>query len=335
MTSTGENARDRSTAGRAAALVQALFGAPMVPVLLAAVLLMALIVPGFLSGANLRNMALLFGPLLISALAITFVFLIGGIDLSIGSTLSLATVVAALVMRDTGSVLLGAVAGVAVGAAVGAINGLAIAVLRFPPFVHTFGMLLTLRAVAMLITSGISVGQLPIEVLQTGRGVWLGVPNLLWLGMVVFLFSHLLLARTRLGREMFLVGSNERAALFNGLRVQWVRFAAYLLCGTFSGLAGVAVVLRLGSGGPVLGDNVLLMAIAAAVLGGTSIIGGDGSAFKTLTGVAVIVLLDKGLNLIGLSFYDQAVVLGMVIVLGSAFSIWLHKRVFSGRGSRG
>ena len=335
MTRKVDNDRDRSTAGRAAGMVQALFSTPMVPVLLVTVLLMALIVPGFLSGANLRNMALLFGPLLISALAITFVFLIGGIDLSIGSTLSLATVVAALVMRDTGSVLLGAGAGVAVGAVVGVINGFAIAVLRFPPFVHTFGMLLTLRAVAMLMTGGLSVGRLPVEVLQTGRGVWLGVPNLLLLGMAAFLFSYLLLARTRLGREMFLVGSNERAAMFNGLRVQWVRFAAYLLCGTFSGLAGVAVVLRLGSGGPVLGDNVLLMAIAAAVLGGTSIIGGEGSAFKTLTGVAVIVLLDKGLNLIGLSFYDQAIVLGTVIVLGSAFSIWLHKRVFSGRGSRG
>ena len=335
MTGTVDNDRDCSAAGRAAGMLQALFSAPMVPVLLAAILLMTLIVPGFMSGANLRNMALLFGPLLISALAITFVFLIGGIDLSIGSTLSLATVVAALVMRDTGSVLLGAGAGVAVGAAVGAINGFAIAVLRFPPFVHTFGMLLTLRAIAMLMTGGLSVGRLPVEVLQTGRGVWLGVPNLLWLGMVVFVFSHLLLARTMLGREMFLVGSNERAALFNGLRVKWVRFAAYLLCGTFSGLAGVAVLLRLGSGGPVLGDNVLLMAIAAAVLGGTSIIGGEGSAFTTLTGVAVIVLLDKGLNLIGLSFYDQAIVLGTVIVLGSAFSIWLHKRVFSGRCSRG
>ena len=134
-----------------------------------------------------------------------------------------------------------------------------------------------------------------------------------------------------LGREIYLVGSNERAAIFNALRVQRVKFMAYLLCGTLSGLAGVTVILRLGSGGPVVGDNVLLMAIAAAVLGGTSIIGGEGSVFKTLTGAAVIVLLDKGLNLIGLSFYDQAIVLGTVIVGGSSFSTWLHKRVFSGR----
>ena len=155
--------------------VRAFFSAPMVPVLIVAVILMTLIVPDFLSGANVKNMSLLFGPLLISALGITIVFLIGGIDLSIGSTLSLATVVGALVMRETSGVALGVAAAVALGAVVGAINGFAVAVLRFPAFVHTFGMLLTLRAVAMLSTGGSSVGRLPPEVLMLGRGSLLGV----------------------------------------------------------------------------------------------------------------------------------------------------------------
>ncbi|MTE01946.1 hypothetical protein GIY56_16775, partial [Paracoccus sp. YIM 132242] len=203
--------------------------------------------------------------------------------------------------------------------------------LRFPAFVHTFGMLLMLRAIAMLITGGASVGRLPIEVLKLGRGGMLGLPNLLWFGLAALAFSIWLLRCTRLGREMFLLGANERAAVFNGLRVTWTKFAAYLLCGTFAGLAGVAVVLRLGSGGPVLGDNTLLMAIAAVVLGGTSITGGEGSAMKTASGVAVIVLLDKGLNMLGLSFYDQAIVLGIVIVSGSAFSAWLYNRLYMGR----
>ncbi len=308
-----------------------LFRAPMVPVLIAALLILWVSVPGFLSAANTANMALLFGPLLISALGITLVFLVGGIDLSIGSTLGLASVVAALAMRAGDSVLLGAGAGIALGAAVGALNGAAIAYLRLPAFVHTFGMLLTLRAVALLMTGGASVGRLPIEALRFGRGATLGLPNLLWLALVVILFVHLLLSRTRLGRQLYLTGANARAALFNGLPTRRVTFMAYFLCGTLSGLAGVAVVLRLGSGGPVLGDNVLLMAIAAAVLGGTSILGGEGTAFRTATGAAVIVLLDKGLNLLGLSFYDQAIVIGAVIVFGSAFSVWLHRRVFSGR----
>jgi len=308
-----------------------LLATPMLPVLLVAVAALVLTAPGFLEVANLRNMAWLFGPLLISALGITFVFLVGGIDLSIGSALSLATVATAWTMRETGLIWPGLVAGLAVGVVVGLINGFAVAVLRFPAFVHTFCMLLILRAIAMLWTGGSSVGRLPIAVLRFGRGNMLGIPNLLVIGLGTLLLAHVLLTRLRLGRELFLIGANERAAMFNGLRVAWAKFAAYALCGLFAGLAGVTVVFRLGSGGPVLGENVLLMAIAAVVLGGTSITGGEGSAWKTLTGVAVIVLLDKGLNLLGLSFYDQAIVLGTVIIVGSALSNLVHARLVSGR----
>ncbi|WP_194273781.1 MULTISPECIES: ABC transporter permease [Rhizobium] len=313
------------------ALAHTVAATPMLPVLVIAVATLMMVAPGFLGAANLQNMAWLFGPLLISALGITFVFLVGGIDLSIGSTLSLATVATAWTMRETGLIWPGIAAGMAIGAAVGLINGLAVAVLRFPAFVHTFGMLLILRAFAMLWTGGASLGRLPIEVLRSGRGSLFGIPNLLLIGLATMLFAHILLTRLRLGRETFLVGANERAAIYNGLRVGWVKFAAYALCGLCSGLAGVTVVLRLGSGGPVLGDNVLLMAIAAVVLGGTSIMGGEGSAWKTLTGVAVIVLLDKGLNLIGLSFYDQAIVLGAVIIFGSALSQLVNARLVGGR----
>jgi ribose transport system permease protein len=300
--------------------------APMVPVLVFTLLLFILTVPGFTSSANLVNMAQFFAPLSIAAIGIMFVFLIGGIDLSIGSTLSLASVFAAVIMRDSGSVVAGAVAGIGAGLAVGALNGTATAVLGIPPFVHTFGMLLTLRATALLMTAGHSVGRLPIFALQLGRGAILGVSNLLWMAALVSVAAHLLLSRTVLGREMFLIGTNERAAIFSGLRVPLVKFTAYLLCGGLAGLSGVTVVLRLGSGGPVLGDNLLLMAIAAVVLGGNSIVGGDVSVFRTLTGAAVIILLDKGLNLLGLSFFDQAIVIGAVIVVGSALSTWIHRQ---------
>jgi ribose/xylose/arabinose/galactoside ABC-type transport system permease subunit len=127
------------------------------------------------------------------------------------------------------------------------------------------------------------------------------------------------------GRELFLIGANRRAAMFSGLRMTRTRFAAFLLSGSLAGCAGMAVVLRLGSGGPILGDNLLLMAIAAVVLGGTSIMGGEGGVFRTATGAAVIVLLDKGLNLLGLEFYDQAMVIGAVILIGSALGVRLHR----------
>jgi len=313
-----------SRAWRAA--VRLIQEAPMLPVLVLASAVFWVTVDGFTGEANLANMARFFAPLFIAAAGATFVFLLGEIDLSIGSALSLASVLAALTMRASGSVWLGAAAGLGTGLAVGAINGTAVALLRFPAFVHTLGMLLTVRAVGMLLTGGHSVGRLPPAVVGFGRGYLLGLPNLLWLAFLVYAAAALALTRTVLGRELFLIGTNRRAAAFNGLRVARTRFLAFLVSGGLAGLAGVAVVFRLGSGGPILGDNLLLMAIAAVVLGGTNIMGGDGGIFRTATGAAVIVLLDKGLNLLGLEFYDQAIVVGAVILLGSALGVRLHGR---------
>lgn len=314
----------RAHAGRA--VVQALQAIPMLPVLILTSAVFCITVDQFTSEANLTNMARFFVPLFIAAVGATFVILLGEIDLSIGSTLSLASVLAALTMRATGSIWLGAAAGAGTGLAIGAINGAAVALFRFPAFVHTLGMLLTVRAVGMLVTGGHSVGRLPPAVIAVGRGYLLGLPNLLWLALLIYVVAALVLARAAFGRELYLTGANRRAAVFNGLRVARARFLAFLISGGLAGLAGVAVVFRLGSGGPILGDNLLLMAIAAVVLGGTNIMGGDGGVFRTATGAAVIVLLDKGLNLLGLEFYDQAIVVGAVILLGSALGVWLHGR---------
>jgi ribose transport system permease protein len=287
-------------------------------------------VDDFATYANFVNVARLFAPLLIASIGVTFVFLVGGIDLSIGSTVSFASIICAYVARDTGSIALAALAGVAIGAVIGAINGVAIAYARLPAFVHTLAMLLTVRAVGLLITGGYSVGRLPLSVMTFGRKAFFGVPSLLWIALAVFAAGQIALSTMRFGREIYLIGTSERAATFNGIRVRPVRCVAYVLSGTLAGLAGVTIVLRLGSGGPVLGDNLLLMSIAAVVLGGTSILGGEGSVARTVVGAALIILLDKGLNMLGFSFYDQAIVMGGVLIVGSAFSRWLHDRL--GRG---
>jgi ribose transport system permease protein len=311
--------------------VSALLKLPMLPVIVVGFLGLWASVEGFASAANLANMARLFAPLVIAATGLTFVFLLGEIDLSVGSVLSLASVLGALTMRETASVWLGAAVTVAVGTLIGAFNGAVVAWFRFSTFVHTLGMLVTARAVAMLITGGHSVGRLPVAALRFGRGGFLGVPDLLWIGIIVCAAAHLLLQRTVFGRELFLVGANRRAAVFAGLHVQSTRFLAFLISGILAGLAGACVVLRLGSGGPILGDNLLLMAIAAVVLGGTSVFGGEGGVVRTMTGALVVVMLDKGLNLLGLEFFDQAIVMGLVIVLGSALGGYLYRQR-TGRG---
>jgi len=299
---------------------------PMLLILVALAAVFTVFVDNFVSYANFANMARLFAPLLILAIGMTIVFIAGGIDLSVGSTASMASVVCALVIQHTGIVALGFAAGVGTGLLIGAINGAVIAFFRLPALVFTLAMLLTVRATALLITGGYSVGKLPLSVLAFGRGSFLAIPNLLWVSIAVLLLAALFLARSRRGREIYLVGTSERAATFNALRVTSTKFIAYLVCGGCAGLAGVTIVARLGSGGPVVGDNLLLSGIAAVVLGGTSIHGGEGTVFKTLIGTLIVILLEKGLNLFGLSFYDQAIVMGAVIVAGASFSAWMHRR---------
>jgi ribose transport system permease protein len=304
----------------------ALLALPALPALAIAFIAFALSIDEFASAANLDNMARLFAPLVIAAVGLTFVFLLGEIDLSIGSVVGLASVLAALAMRDTGSVWIGALVAVSVGALIGALNGTVIALFRFSAFVHTLGVLVTARAIAMLITEGHSVGQLPAAALRLGRGNIAGLPTLLCLAVTVCIVAYVVLSHTVAGREFFLIGANRRASVFAGLHVRRTRFLAFLISGTLAGLAGLCVVLRLGSGGPALGDNLLLMAIAAVVFGGTNVFGGDGSVFRTVTGAIAVVMLDKGLNMLGLAFYDQAVVMGLVIVFGSALGEYLSRR---------
>jgi ribose/xylose/arabinose/galactoside ABC-type transport system permease subunit len=307
-------------------ILTALSKLPMLPVLVIAFIALSATVNGFSSGANLANMARLFAPLVIAAIGMTFVFLLGEIDLSVGSVIGIASVLGAFVMRGTEWVWLGVAVSVATGAAIGAFNGLVIAWFRFSSFVHTLGVLVTARAVAMLITGGHSVGRLPLAALEFGRGSFVGVPNLLWVALIIYALAHLLLRYTLTGRRFFLVGANRRGAVFAGLAVPRTRFLAFLFSGTLAGIAAACIVLRLGSGAPILGDNLLLMVIASVVLGGTSVFGGEGGVFRTATGALVVVMLDKGLNLLGLEFYDQAIVMGLVIVLGSALGGHLYRR---------
>lgn len=290
----------------------------MLPVMIIVFAVFAGTVDGFLSVANMRNMALQFSPLLICATGATLVFLIGGIDLSAGAVMSLAAVGAALVMRTTDSVVLGVAAGIACGVAVGAVNGVAIARFRLAAFVQTLAALLTVRAIAFLLSDGRSVGKLPPLVRSIGRSYFLGLPVLMWLALAIAAGVWMLLARTSYGRRIYLVGANRRAAIFSGINVLRLEFQIYLAAATLSALGGVAAVMWLGAGAPVLGDNFLLQIIAAVVIGGTSIQGGYGGMMQTLSGAAIIVMLDRGLDLAGLAYYDQWITLGFVILAGSA-----------------
>jgi ribose/xylose/arabinose/galactoside ABC-type transport system permease subunit len=310
---------------------------PVLPITILVYVLLAVATSGFLSLANFQNLLASMAVLAIAAIGTTIVFLVAGIDLSVGSTVALSSVVGAIVIRDTGSMLLGLVAAVVVGLAIGAFNGGCVGYAGLPPFVLTLGVLLTARAVAYMAAAAAaggggtaaSVGQLPPQVLAFGQSTLLAVPAVFWIAFLLVAAFALILSRTVTGRSFFLVGANQLAASFTGIDTKRIKFLAYLIAGGLAGFAGFILTSRLGSGNATAGDALLLEIIAATVIGGTSLFGGLGGVWRTLIGAFLITGLTNALGLQGIAYWYQQIIVGLVVVFGSALAIYLQR--FRGR----
>jgi len=258
------------------------------------------------------------------ALGVTFVIIAGGIDLSIGTVMSLSAVMTGIVITNWQlPIPLGIAAGLATGAVAGAINGVIIARLELPPFIATLGTLSVAKGLA-LITSGLrpiyftdtpSFNELAMGSLIAKLHPSLEIPNL-----VLFLFGAAVVAgfalnRTILGRYTFALGSNEEATRLSGVPVAGWKIAVYAVSGLFAGLAGVLIAARLDSAQPSLGFGYELDAIAAAVIGGTSLRGGTGTILGTVIGAFVISILANGLRILSVSQEWQMVVTGVIVIL--------------------
>ncbi|WP_159014737.1 ABC transporter permease [Acidisoma sp. S159] len=313
--------------------VRQIVSVPILPITILIYGILALTTPGFLSWTNVENLLVSMSVLAIAAIGTTVVFLIAGIDLSVGSTIALASIMGAVVTRDTGMIFLGLATAVLTGAAIGLFNGICVGILQLSPFVLTLGALLVARAVGYMVasaaagggaTGAASVGPLPPSVLNFGRSTIAGIPTLWWIALIFVAGSALVLSRTDTGRGWYLLGSSARAALFSGLRTRWLKCLAYLVAGTLAGLAGFILMVTLGSGDATAGDNLLLQVIAATVVGGTSLFGGLGGAWRTFGGVFLIVGLTNALNFHGLASWYQEIVVGAVIVLGTALAVFVQ-----------
>ncbi|MCB1486588.1 MAG: ABC transporter permease [Bauldia sp.] len=304
---------------------------PMLPVVIIAGVLLSLSVDGFASVPNAQNIMRQLSVILIAVSAETLVLLIGGIDLSIGAIIGLASICGAFVMHATDSAVLGFLACLAVGAAVGAINGFGIARLGIQPFIMTFGTLLTVRALGFLITGGRSVGKLPKVLLEAGRMNFLGIPLVFVVGLCVCAVIGFMLSRTAFGQKIYLTGSNPRGASFSGINVKRLTFLIYAISGFLGGLAAFVFMMRLGSASPTAGDPLLLQIIGAVVLGGTALTGGEGGILRSVTGALLIAMIVKGLEILGAQFWDQMIVIGVLTALGSALGSWQSRRRISGK----
>jgi ribose/xylose/arabinose/galactoside ABC-type transport system permease subunit len=277
----------------------------------------ATITPQFLSVPNLINVALSIAITGILAVGMTMVILTGGIDLSVGSVVALAGVVAATLASSGGGVgvALGVAAALGIGLAVGLFDGLVIAHLRVPPFVATLAMLTICRGLAFVLSGGRSIGNLPEGFNFVGRERVLGLPLPVILMALVFAGGWFLLRRTVIGRYIYAVGGNPRATFFAGVNIRRVIVLTYVLNGLLVGLAGFVLASRLGAGVPNSGIQYELDVIAAVVVGGTSLTGGQGSVVGTFWGAVFIGVLNNGLNLFGVDPYMQKIALGVVLLL--------------------
>jgi ribose/xylose/arabinose/galactoside ABC-type transport system permease subunit len=309
--------------------------------LLVLMLVFALLEPRFLHPINLFNVMRQISITGLIAIGMTFVILTAGIDLSVGSMLALAGLVAAAVAKGglsdrftVGAIqeaagygwLLAMLAALAVGLACGFLQGLAITFLKVPPFVVTLGGLSAFRGAALLFAGGGPVSGFAPDYTWWGQGK-LGpvpVPVIIFLSFAVL--AHVVLRYTRFGRHVYAVGGNPEAARLSGLNVRAITLSVYVIIGFFAGLAGFVLSARLNSAEAVAGIGYELTVIASVVIGGTSLFGGVGSVFGTVIGSILIGVLINGLVLMNVSSYIQQIIIGVIIVLAVAFDQFAKSR---------
>jgi ribose transport system permease protein len=275
----------------------------------------------FFSAGNLMNVLRQNAFTAILAAGMTFVILIAGIDLSVGSVVGLAGVLCADVLAHGYGVTAGVVTGVLVGVAVGALNGIVVTRVRIPSFVVTLATMMIARGAALKYTDARTISGLPASF-----GVFSDNAASLAVMAGVFALSWVALMRTPFGRHVYAVGGNPDAAWLSGVRVARVQMAVFTLCGATAGIAGVLVASRLHVGYPRAGEFSELDAIAAVVVGGTSLFGGRGSIWGTLAGVFFIGILNNGLNLFRVSTYDQMIAKGIVLLAAASLDLWKRGR---------
>ncbi len=279
--------------------------------------------PTFLLPDNLRNVANQISVIAIIAIGMTMVIITAGIDLSVGSLVALSAVIAAWFVgylggeqASWGGMMAGGALAVLLCGLTGAFSGVMITRFRIPPFIATLAIMQVAAGVAYIISEGKPIYRLPETFVTLGRGAepLLRVPYAVLLMFSLYLVAHVLMSRTPLGRYIYATGGNMEAARLAGIRVNGVLLFVYTICGALAGLGGVLMASQLRSGAPTYGVTYELYVIAAVVVGGTSLSGGEGKIFGTLIGAFVIAVIQNGMNLTNVETYTQKVVLGLVIL---------------------
>ncbi len=275
---------------------------------------LAIVSPPFLTSTNLLNILDQQSATLIIAAAGTLLLISGGMDLSVGATYALAGVVCAQTTLASGAVA-GTITGIAIGLVVGLVNGAISTILRINALIATLATSFIISGIATRISSGNLIVLIDVpDIAKVAQTVVAGVRTSVWIALIAIVVLGLLLARTTNGRYLYAVGGNEEAARLSGIRVKAVRITAFALSGTAAGLAGVIDVSRVLSAQSSQGNSLTFTVLAAIVVGGTSILGGEGAVWRTVVGVLFIALVGNGFDLIGIDPLYQQIVLGLLLL---------------------
>ena len=282
--------------------------------------------PTFLTASNLLNVVLQVSIIAIVAFGMTYVLLLGEIDLSVGSIIALAGSIAGLLLVLGAPVALVLVAVLFAGLVLGAVNGAISALLGIPSFIVTVATMGIFRGIAYITSNGMPVSIEDEAFLWLGNGRMLGIPVPIWILALLFIANHFVLSKTVFGRKAYLAGGNVEAAVYAGIRVHRLKIVIFMISGLMAAIGGIMLTARLYSAQPNAALGWELDAIAAAVLGGTSLAGGFGTVLGTLIGALIIGVINNGMNLLSVPYFYQLMVKGLVILVAVCIDVQNKKR---------
>lgn len=282
--------------------------------------------PHFLTLANFRAIGAGLVPTGVIVVGMAYLLVSGGFDLSVGAVLALASTVCAYLLTLGWGIPVSVAAALALGVCVGLVNGLLVTALSINPLIATLGTMSVCRGFALVITEGFSLSALPTGLRTVGNTIVAGMPIMVWLMLALVVIGDFALRRSAFFRQAYFVGSNENAATLSGIDVQIVRLATYGLTSFLAAVAGVLLASRLMSGTPTAGNGLELQVLAAAVIGGASLKGGEGTVLGAFLGAVFVALINNAMTMLAVSIYWQVIVTGCVLVSAVAIDMIGRKR---------
>jgi ribose transport system permease protein len=298
----------------------------LIVLILLIIITMSNLNPYFFSFSNFRAMSVGMAPTAIIVIGMAILLASGGFDLSVGSVMALSSTLVAMLLLAGISIPVAVVCGIVMGAVAGLANGLLVTGLGINPLIATLGTMSIARGIALVLTEGFSLSSLPADFAWIGKASWAGIPVLVILTLALVGVFDLAVRHTRFFRQVYFIGANEKAAMLSGIHVKRVRIITYMLAGSLSALAGVLLASRLMSGTPTAGSGIELQVLAAAVIGGASLRGGEGTILGAFLGVVFVALINNSMTMLAVSIYWQMIVIGTVLVSAVALDMLIRSK---------